>query len=187
MFLLLPDIFLMAKKYTNFDQILKDQELDNDVRIEFTKNFLADKYGITTETTTPWMVELSSVHDHDNEPKHFGFIKVGTVNLWIQLVKVNPTTWELSTIKDTAKPEATRTRLSYVSGKKKAAPALVNLKTRLAQLTNPESQELLAQKETEFVTLPKQWDQINEEGNSSFLRVSGVIDINLKTTSIHVF
>jgi len=64
--------------YTDFDQILNADVVDEQARIRFTQRWLSDSYNINSSVNPDWVAVLSSVHDHDNLPKHFGDVKVGS-------------------------------------------------------------------------------------------------------------
>jgi len=87
-------------KYKNFDQIINDSDLSRLDRISFTGDWLLTNYGIRPSANPAWVEQLSDVHDHDNEPKHFGRINVGSSfeSIQTQLVKLHGA-WHLGIIK----------------------------------------------------------------------------------------
>jgi hypothetical protein len=101
--------------YNNFDQILNDPQVDEQARIQFTRKWLNQQYGITAYDTD-WVNVLTAVHDHDNLPKHFGQPRVGSAfaALVTQLAKL-PDGWHLAYIdaNDEMTPVHPKTETSY--------------------------------------------------------------------------
>lgn len=87
--------------YNNFDQILNDKNLSEKDRISFTKSWLSKNYGVDSNANQEWVNILSDVHDHDNEPKHFGRVKLGTAfeSIETQLVKIH-NVWHIGIVKN---------------------------------------------------------------------------------------
>lgn len=63
--------------YKNFDEIIGATEVDRNARLAFARKWVKDNYGIV-DSKGDWIDGLSDVHNHDNLPKHFGQIKLGT-------------------------------------------------------------------------------------------------------------
>lgn len=103
-------------EYTNFDQIMRDENLDDAARIAYTNEWLLGRYGL--EIPTPLVAELTRVHDHDNLAKHFGQLKLATAfqNAWLQVEKTSPGTWSLTY--SYAGPEAQPSILPHKNDKK---------------------------------------------------------------------
>jgi hypothetical protein len=82
--------------YKDFDQILNADVVDEKERIKFTQRWVADSYKIPSSMNPDWVAVLSSVHDHDNLPKHFGEVKVGSAFMVLstQLIRL-PDGWHI--------------------------------------------------------------------------------------------
>jgi hypothetical protein len=74
--------------YNNFDEIITANEVDRNARLAFARKWVKESYGIV-DTKGDWIDGLTDVHNHDNLPKHFGQIKLGTAfsTLNTQLVR----------------------------------------------------------------------------------------------------
>jgi hypothetical protein len=63
--------------YKSFDEILNDETVNNTDRINFTRQWLKTNYGYNNPNEE-WVNIISDVHDHDNQPKHFGEVSIGS-------------------------------------------------------------------------------------------------------------
>lgn len=82
--------------YKSFDELLNADTVDETARLRFTQQWLEESYGLKNFDPV-WANLLSAVHDHDNLPKHFGDIRVGSAfsALITQLVRL-PDGWHLA-------------------------------------------------------------------------------------------
>lgn len=82
---------------TSFSEILNNpQKFDDRTRSKYTKQWLKDSYNITVADPI-WVSALSTVHDHDGMPYHFGQYQVGSSFSLVltQLVEL-PDGWHLA-------------------------------------------------------------------------------------------
>lgn len=183
----------VTKQYHNFDQILADENVNDAERISFTRQWLRNNYGIA-QYDPEWVDQLTNVHDHDNMPKHFGEISVGsafTTALLTYLVRL-PDGWHL-TISQAGNRDGTpihpKTEASYTN------PANQKARLHLAQVlktgkvskqpvqgatfnTQPQltQSDLFAQKDAEAKV----------EDNSELSNDSVKPDSVIKTTSVGI-
>lgn len=66
--------------YGTFDQLLAASKPDNDARLALVKRWLSKTYNIDFESHAGIFTDLTRVHDHDNQPKHFGSLNINTPN-----------------------------------------------------------------------------------------------------------
>lgn len=88
------------KQYSDFDQFLSEGPgLEFEARLAFTRKWLKDNYNVVS-ANEEWMTLLSDVHNHDDQPLHFGQIKIGTSfsAATTQLVKLH-NVWHMGIIK----------------------------------------------------------------------------------------
>jgi hypothetical protein len=63
--------------YTTIDQMVNSDQIETNDRLQFIRKWLADQYEIKS-SNPQWLDLFSDVHDHDNLPKHFGQVKIGS-------------------------------------------------------------------------------------------------------------
>jgi len=125
--------------YTNFDQILRESNLNEVDRIIFTQQWLQKNYNIDVPINAQWVNELTGVHNHDNLPKHYGQLKLATAfeNLWIQVTKINANTYRLAVIRDINDVAGTSIVLNPVQKGVAENPVLTHVRTLLDKMSNP--------------------------------------------------
>lgn len=64
--------------YKSFDDFFTEGPNKNkESRVAFTSNWLKTHYRFS-DVNREWVELISDVHDHDNQPLHFGQVKIGT-------------------------------------------------------------------------------------------------------------
>lgn len=83
--------------YTNFKQVLQDRKGSDEKRLAFVRSWLTKTYGIDFEQNPEYFAELTRVHDHDNQPFHFGQVPYQTLIFTVaELVKVENNQWRIA-------------------------------------------------------------------------------------------
>lgn len=116
------------KQYSDFDEFIQEGPgVNQKEREAFTRKWLRASYNIVNADEL-WVRLLSDVHNHDNQPLHFGQIRIGTAfsALNTQLVKEN-NSWHIGV----AKPNATEGHIIHPLKERVADPNNEKLRRQL--------------------------------------------------------
>lgn len=88
--------------YNSFDQLMRDTKSTPEKRTDFIRTWLSKTYDIDYDLNPAHFEEVARVHNHDNQPLHFGRVPFesdhGTV--YTELMKNRQNQWRLSVATD---------------------------------------------------------------------------------------
>jgi hypothetical protein len=174
--------------YNNFDEIITAEKVDNEARQRFTRKWLRDEYGIE-QYDKDWLNQLSDVHNHDDLPKHFGQVRIGSSfsALTTALIRL-PEGWHLAISKsdgESITPIHPKHESSYTNteNQKHRLHIIKVLKTGKIIQTSNVSQYPIVDTDSFFEKKDKQ----NASTDSTSLPIEAVTPVSqVKTTSVNI-